>query len=150
MYNEIEAADLVLVVCTEPYQRRALGREAPGRGLGATWEGAILTQTLYDAQTQNDKFVPVVFSPDDLSFIPYFLRGATHYNVRGRREYAALHAYVTGRHETPMPPLGPIVTDTRTERDTRRVANVDAAPNVGAFPIKSRRASRNTLVPPLR
>src|ERR1700710_1054591 len=38
-----EAADFVLVVCTETYRRRFDGREEKGRGLGVTWEGAIVT-----------------------------------------------------------------------------------------------------------
>jgi hypothetical protein len=44
MHDEIEAADFVLVVCTETYARRVTNREARGHGLGARWEGGILTQ----------------------------------------------------------------------------------------------------------
>ena len=43
-------ADKVLVVCTETCQRRHQKREAPRKGKGVTWEGAILKQALYDAQ----------------------------------------------------------------------------------------------------
>jgi len=106
MYNEIEDADAVIVVCTEPYTRRALGRETPGRGLGATWEGAIITQALYDAQARNTKFIPVIFGPGDAEAIPNFLKGATHYNARTKTGYNALCRHLTGQHDTPMPRLG--------------------------------------------
>lgn len=32
--RQIEAADVVLMVCTESYHRRVRGEEAPGKGLG--------------------------------------------------------------------------------------------------------------------
>jgi hypothetical protein len=108
MHDEIEAAEYVLVICTEPYYRRALGREEPGRGLGASWEGAIVTQSLYEAQGRSTKFVPVVFDPADAQFIPVFLRGVTRYDMSTEEGYDALHGHLTGQYETPMPPLGPI------------------------------------------
>jgi hypothetical protein len=56
--RQIEAADVVLVVCTEVYRRRFDGTEEKGRGLGSRWEGAILTQVLYDAAAETGKLVP--------------------------------------------------------------------------------------------
>jgi len=53
MVNQIEDADFVLVVCTEIYERRFRGREEPSKGLGAQWEGAIITQEIYDAAAHN-------------------------------------------------------------------------------------------------
>ena len=43
MMDEIEDADYVIVVATKTYNRRFRGREAPGKGKGAQWEGAIIT-----------------------------------------------------------------------------------------------------------
>ena len=48
MRNQIEKANFVIVVCTETYAHRFEGKGESGRGLGAKWEGAILTQELYD------------------------------------------------------------------------------------------------------
>lgn len=67
MMNQIEQADFVLVVCTENYERRFRGKEEVGKGVGAKWEGAIITQELYDAEANNTKFIPVVFSSQDLA-----------------------------------------------------------------------------------
>jgi hypothetical protein len=47
MENRIEWADFVVVVCTETYNLRFRGKAPSGQGKGVKWEGAILTQNLY-------------------------------------------------------------------------------------------------------
>ena len=44
------------------------------------WEGAVLTQELYEAEAKNKKFIPVVFSFEDVDHIPVVLKGATYYD----------------------------------------------------------------------
>src|SRR5438046_2751140 len=68
--TQIEQSTFVLVACTETYLRRFKKKEVPQKGLGATWEGHIITQELYDAQGQNTKFIPITFDPADSEFIP--------------------------------------------------------------------------------
>ena len=63
--RQVERSKFVLVACTQTYQRRFKGEEEPGKGLGGTWEGHIITQELYDAQGKNNKFIPILFSQDD-------------------------------------------------------------------------------------
>jgi hypothetical protein len=41
MLDQLDWADFVLVICTETYYRRFRGREEPGKGKGADWEGAF-------------------------------------------------------------------------------------------------------------
>ena len=60
--KQIAVADFVVLVCTETYCRRFDGEEAPGQGRGVTWEGAVIRQTLYEAQARNDRFIPVMFA----------------------------------------------------------------------------------------
>ena len=79
MHDEIEAADFVLVVCTETYTRRATNHEGPRKGLGARWEGGILTQEAY--QHGGERFIPVLFAQSDEAHIPYFLCGTTSYLI---------------------------------------------------------------------
>jgi hypothetical protein len=82
MLNQIEQADWVLVVCNEAYYRRFRGREEPGRGLGARWEGAIIGQALYNDGMLNRKFIPVLLGDDETTaHIPEPLRGATYYRL---------------------------------------------------------------------
>ncbi len=46
MLDQLDAADSVLVVCTETYYRRFRGHEEPGNGKGVDWEGALITQEM--------------------------------------------------------------------------------------------------------
>ncbi len=86
MHAQVSDARFVLAICTEPYRRRVEGREEDGRGRGARWEGAILTQSLYEHQSGDSvKFIPVVFHEEDHEHVPYFLRGTTHYVVEPDR-----------------------------------------------------------------
>ena len=75
MMDQLDAADFVLVVCTETYYRRFRGREELGKGKGASWEGALITQEIYDACSRTVKFVPVMLVQGLEKFIPEPLRG---------------------------------------------------------------------------
>ena len=57
-------AERVLLVFTETYARRFLGKEAAGKWLGATFEGVIISQALYENGVRNGKFRPVVFNEE--------------------------------------------------------------------------------------
>jgi len=106
MLDQISDARWVLLVCTERYHQRVRGGEKSGSGLGATWEGAIITQTLYENQAKNDKFVPVIFAPEDRIFIPIFLRGSTHYLLGDDYEILYWHLRdVPLVHKSPIGPL---------------------------------------------
>jgi SEFIR domain len=106
MLNEVEAADLVLVVCSETYDRRFRGREEPGKGKGVTWEGGVVIQELYDAQGLNSKFIPIVLTADDSKFIPSPLRSATYYRVIAADDYELLYRRLTNQHSTPKQEIG--------------------------------------------
>ena len=43
MFDQIDEAEFVLVVCTETYNKRFRGKDEPGKGRGVIWEGAIIT-----------------------------------------------------------------------------------------------------------
>jgi tetratricopeptide (TPR) repeat protein len=105
MLNQVEAADFVLVICTETYHLRFRGKEKPGKGPGVKWEGAIISQELYDAEANNTRFTPVVFSDGDIANIPIPLRGATRYDL-GKSGYDPLYRCLTNQPLTPAPDLG--------------------------------------------
>lgn len=58
----IERADDVLVVCTPKLKARFEKTAPPVSGFGATFEGAIVTQHIYDNAMRNTKFFPI--APD--------------------------------------------------------------------------------------
>jgi tetratricopeptide (TPR) repeat protein len=102
--RQVEKSVFVLVACTETYLRRFKGEEAPGIGLGATWEGHFITQELYNAQGKNSKFIPIIFLREDAAHIPIDLQGATRYAVPD--EYELLYRRLTDQPLVTMPPLG--------------------------------------------
>ena len=94
MQQQIEHSDFVLVVCTEKYARRFTGCESPRTGKGATWEGRLINQCLYES-AENRRFIPVVFCRHDIDHIPLVLKGATHYDFSTADGYSALHQALT-------------------------------------------------------
>jgi tetratricopeptide (TPR) repeat protein len=91
MLDQLDAADRVLVVCTETYYRRFRGREEPGKGKGVDWEGAIITQELYDDRSRTKKFVPVLFDVHQEPYIPEPLRSRNHYTLTSDAAYQGLY-----------------------------------------------------------
>ncbi len=90
MEKRIEWAEFVLIVCTETYQRRFRGNEEPGIGQGSTWEGTIIRQHLYNNQLVCTKFIPVVFSSQDLKHIPIIFNGNDKYILEDEKSFGEL------------------------------------------------------------
>jgi hypothetical protein len=107
MRDQIERADKVLLVFTETYARRFLGKEAPGKGLGVAFEGVSITQAMYESGIRNAKFRPVVFREKDEGFIPLELRRTNRYRVDSPESYQKLLRWLHGKPEIELPPIGP-------------------------------------------
>ena len=112
MRNQIEQSDFVLAICTEQYKRRFQGKAEQGTGKGVAWEGAIISQLIYDRVT-NTQFIPVIFSPQANSHIPTELRRFNHYlldtenlNLDNNKEYENLYRHLTNQPLNKKPKLG--------------------------------------------
>lgn len=97
MLDKLDEATFVLVICTETYYRRFRGDEERGKGKGVDWEGALITQEVYAARSKTQKFVPVLFSSHEQSFIPEPLCGGTHYIIDSDENYQSLLDFLFGR-----------------------------------------------------
>ncbi len=106
MRSQVSQASRVLLVFTENYQRRFEGDEEEGKGLGATFEGVIVTQALYERGGRNEKFRPLVFREEDERFIPLELRQFNRYRVNTRENYEALLRWLHGAPRIMAPTLG--------------------------------------------
>lgn len=91
MMNALNTATHVLCVCSENYRQRFLGLPAIDKGKGSDWEGALITQALYDARSISNKFIPVLLSAPDQNHIPEPLRSKTHYLLTSEDSYQALY-----------------------------------------------------------
>jgi len=92
MKERIESARYVLVVCTQEYNVRFEGQRETSKG--TTWEGAIITQEIYDAQGQNDKFIPVTLTNQDVAHIPTVLKPVTRYDLSSGEGYENLYRHL--------------------------------------------------------
>jgi tetratricopeptide (TPR) repeat protein len=108
MMDQIDEAAFVLVVCTETYYRRFRGQDKPGRGKGADWEGALITQEIYDDKSRNMKFVPVMLAAGQEGFIPEPLGGRTYYELTSGDQYQALYSFLIGQAGVEPSPLGSV------------------------------------------
>jgi hypothetical protein len=114
MEDQLDSSEFVLVICTETYRRRFLGREEPdNKGKGADWEGSLITSELYYTRSETSKFVPVLFNRQDEPSIPRPLSGHTHYLLNSEDNYAKLYAFLTGQAGALPGKLGPLKTRAR-------------------------------------
>lgn len=125
MLDWLDEAQFVLVVCTETYYRRFRGHEEPEKGKGVDFEGALITQEIYDARSKTLKFVPVLFAAEDEKYIPEPLRGLTHYTLTSEASYEALHDFM--RDQAAVEP-GPVGEPRRKERRRGTPLTFDEAP----------------------
>jgi len=109
MLDQIEQCDYVLIVCTEIYNRR-VRRKEDGRGKGVTWEGTIMTDVLYDDFHQNTRFIPIVFSTEDMPHVPRFLGSVSRFLVTTKQGYTDLYRYLTQQPAIQKPELGAVQT----------------------------------------
>jgi hypothetical protein len=103
---QIDAADFVLMVCTEIFLRRVTRKEEPGVGRGVLWEGRLINQHLYDEGSVTTKFIPVLLADGSDAHIPLPVKGGTIYWVETPEGYESLLRLLTDQPLTPMPPLG--------------------------------------------
>jgi parallel beta-helix repeat protein len=106
MRTQVKEADRVLLVFTETYQRRYEGDEEQGKGQGATFEGVIVTQVLYEGGGFNTKFRPVVFREEDERFIPVELRRFNRYRVDTQEHYQNLLRWLYQAPSIVAPTIG--------------------------------------------
>lgn len=108
MERNIRDADFVVLVCTETYGKRVEGKEAQGKGLGVKWESVITYNQIYQADSKNDRFVPVLFAASDKAYIPIPLQGYSFYPIDSEEGYQSLYWRLTKQDQIPKPQRGTI------------------------------------------
>jgi hypothetical protein len=106
MDKEIKKAKYVLMICTENYYKRVMDEEPEDVGMGIKWEGHLIYQHIYNAGSQNTKFIPILLSSNDKKNIPTPLQGATYYTVDDQEGYDDLYYRLSGQPKVEKPPLG--------------------------------------------
>ncbi|MDQ3260579.1 MAG: TIR domain-containing protein, partial [Pseudomonadota bacterium] len=113
MLDQLDAADFVLIVCTETYYGRFRGHDEPGKGKGVDWEGALITQEIYDSRSRTLKFVPVFLSAAVEDWIPEPLRAVSYYALTSENAYQRLYDVLLEQSGVEPQPLGAPKTKSR-------------------------------------
>jgi branched-chain amino acid transport system substrate-binding protein len=92
MMEKIEWADFVLVMFTPMYAKSWRG-DSDRRG--STYEGAIITQQIYDNFGRNEKFIPVIREKGDPNDVQFPLNNFSIYTLM--KGYDSLHSSLTGQ-----------------------------------------------------
>jgi tetratricopeptide (TPR) repeat protein len=108
MEKQITAADYVLMVCTETYDKRVHQKEKPGKGLGVCWEANLIYNLLSEEKLENNKFIPILFDQYDKKYIPLPLRGYAFYPVDTEKGFEALYRRLTDQPLVVRPKPGSI------------------------------------------
>jgi SEFIR domain len=113
MDRSLDEAQFVLMVCTETYRRRVMGREEPGKGLGVRWEGSLIYNRIYNDKPSGSRFIPILLLPgSEPAHIPNPVQGHAYYRITTfdltDPGYEALYRHLTDQPATPKPDLGSI------------------------------------------
>jgi hypothetical protein len=132
MNEQIELADFVLVICTEIYNRRAIGQESLGIGLGASWEGLRISQEIFEKNGRNTKFIPVIVAESDAPHMPKFLAPFSRFCVATPEGMENLYRFLTAQPAAVKPPLGSLrqLSDDSGQIDPKFI---DALENSNSF-----------------
>lgn len=109
MVDRLIEDDVVLVVCTERYYNAFRGKEFPGMGYGADFEGAIITQEIYDSRSRTKKFITVIFDSDQKKFIPEPLRSCYCCLLTSEKAFEDLRDVIDGVAGVEPCEIGPVV-----------------------------------------
>ena len=124
MENSINKADYVIVIGSKGYYDKIYGNVDQGKGLGVKWEGNLIYQKLYMSDSENKKYIPVVFNEKDLEYIPAPLQGSTYYNVSDNTIFDKLYWRLRGVTTKDKPPLGNLRPLPEKERKTLFVTSI--------------------------
>ena len=116
MTKHLREADFVVMVCTERYYARVMGLEKPGTGQGVRWEGNQIFQYLYEADTINRRFLPVLFDDGKPEHIPDPLRSFQRYQLDDEHGYLQLYRRLTNQPTVTAPALGQLKALAQKER----------------------------------
>jgi tetratricopeptide (TPR) repeat protein len=103
--SQIDAADFVLVICTETYKLR-LESNKKARVGGEYDEGLLVSQQTSGLSGKIEKFIPVLLHSSDRAFIPDFLRPYGYESIETDAEYERLYRRLTDQRSVRRPATG--------------------------------------------
>lgn len=87
--------------------KRVQRNEARGTGKGVKWESLLTYQEIYDNDSGNRKFIPVIFSTEQVASIPQPLKAFSYYDLSQADGYELLYRHLIGQPLAVKPTPGP-------------------------------------------
>jgi tetratricopeptide (TPR) repeat protein len=128
MARQIKQSDFVLLICTDVYLKRVERREEPGKGDGVKWESVLSIQEIYDAGSNNEKFIAVLLDGAARECIPDPLRPWPHYRGDDEQGYLDLYRRLTNQPFVTKPDVGQFRSLPQRQRRTASLAAPAAKP----------------------
>jgi WD40 repeat protein len=149
--NQVQEAKFVLIVCTQTYRERFDGESSTGTGLGGRWEGFIITQLVYQAESKNSKFIPLLFSQDDAPYIPLELSGVNRYDINAADGYEQLFRRLTNQPLRRPPDVAPNIKRMPTrDSDPIPVLSPEPPPSLSGEAAETKHEPEAEQPPPIR
>jgi hypothetical protein len=102
MLNKIEKSDHVLILCTKSYLEKIHKTE----GKGVKFESLISFVELYNNNSINEKFIPIIHHKDSVKYIPSPFLAFTFYDLSDNKGYEKLYRRITNQVKVSKPNLG--------------------------------------------
>ena len=148
MDHQIDAADFVLLICTEVYRRRVMGHEKPGKGKGVRWEGTLIYNRIYNDEPSGTRFVPVLLDGAEPAHIPNPLQDHPRYSITTLDltdpDFERLYRHLTNQPPTPAGELGQLK---RLPPRPRQSSHEGQASRAAVEPAGPRPAGRTGTTP---
>ena len=100
MEKKIKEVDIVLCICGENYKKAF---EGEGGGKGSTWEGAIITNELYEKFRQNDKYSVILPKANAYELVPgaltEWMSGLLLTNAEGQTNHEGIRAHIKAQYK---------------------------------------------------
>jgi tetratricopeptide (TPR) repeat protein len=126
MDKQIRDSDFVVMVCTETYYQRVMGEEEPEKGLGVRWEGHLIYQAIYRAESMNTRFIPVLFESGKYAHIPAPVQSTTFYLAQTQDGYEDLYRRLTDQPRAIKPEIGKLRSLPPVERKSEGAVGLES------------------------
>lgn len=104
MEKSITDSKYVLMICTKGYYNKFYSFQTGGKGV--KWEGAIITQELYENEGKSEKFIPIIFGEYNVDYIPKIFRRFTYYDLADDSVYKKLFRRLANQTVKKKPSTG--------------------------------------------
>lgn len=103
MNDQIHMSNYILVFCTKSYHSKVTNLQTTKNGKGVKFESLLTLQDLYESNSVNEKYIPVLFDSKDSKYIPKPLRPFHYYVLDSEEGFEKLYRRLTNQPKIVKP-----------------------------------------------